>query len=95
MNEREIIIGVVKNGNFYSLSSEPKLSAPTLLTEIRIMESVPPEARALNLTEYEGKAIAVSGLNQGTVINEASIIDVGGPIVTALVQKAFGDPFGL
>ncbi|MGB5912659.1 MAG: hypothetical protein WBH31_15810 [Promethearchaeia archaeon] len=44
MSKREIIIGLVKNGNFYSLSSEPELSAPTLLTEIKIMESIPPEA---------------------------------------------------
>jgi len=45
----------------------------------------------LNLTEYEGKAIAVQGHNQGDVIYEASIIDVAGPIVTVLVKQALGD----
>ncbi len=91
MIEREIIIGLVKDGNFYTRSPEPEISAPTLLTEIRVMESISPEARKLNLTEYEGKAIAVQGHNQGDVIYEASIIDVAGPIVTVLVKQALGD----
>ncbi len=91
MIEREIIIGLVKDGNFYTRSPEPEISAPTLLTEMRIMESMAPEARKLNLTEYEGKAIAVQGHNQGDVIYEASIIDVAGPIVTVLVKQALGD----
>lgn len=91
MIEREIIIGLVEDGNFYTRSPEPEISAPTLLTEMRIMESMAPEARKLNLTEYEGKAIAVQGHNQGDVIYEASIIDVAGPIVTVLVKLALGD----
>ena len=91
MIEREIIIGLVKDGNFYTRSPEPEISAPTLLTKIKIMESIPPEARQLNLTEYEGKAIAVQGHNQGSVIYEAAIIDVAGPIVTVLVKQALGD----
>jgi hypothetical protein len=91
MIEREIIIGLVEDGNFYTRSPEPEISAPTLLTEIRVMESIPPEERKLNLTEYEGKAIAVQGHNQGDVIYEASIIDVAGPIVTVLVKLALGD----
>jgi hypothetical protein len=91
MIEREIIIGLVKDGNFYTRSPEPEISAPTLLTEIRVMESISPEHRKLNLTEYEGKAIAVQGHNQGDVIYEASIIDVAGPIVTVLVKQALGD----
>jgi len=91
MIEREIIIGLVKDGNFYTRSPEPEISAPTLLTEIKVMESIPPEARQLNLVEYEGKAIAVQGHNQGSVIYEAAIIDVAGPIVTVLVKQALGD----
>ena len=93
MNEREIIIGLVKNSKFFPISPESGISDPALLTEIRTMESVSPENRQLNLIEYEGKAIAVQGHNQGGVIYESSIIDVAGPIVTALVQKAFGDSF--
>ncbi len=92
MIEREIIIGMVKGGNFYTRSPEPEISTPSLLTEIRVMESVSPEHRKLDLTEYEGKAIAVQGHNQGDVIYEASIIDVAGPIVTDLVKKVYGDP---
>ncbi len=91
MIEREIVIGLVKDGNFYTRSPEPEISAPTLLTEIKVMESIAPEARQLNLTEYEGKAIAVQGHNQGDVIYEAAIIDVAGPILTVLVKQAMGD----
>ncbi|MHA1988362.1 MAG: hypothetical protein ACW98D_17140 [Promethearchaeota archaeon] len=91
MIELEIIIGIVKDGKFYTRSPEPEISAPTLLTKIKVMESVPPESRQLILTEYEGKAIAVQGHNQGSVIYQAAIIDVAGPIVTFLVKYALGD----
>ena len=91
MIEYEIIIGLVKNGNFYTRSLEPEISAPTFLTEIKGIESIPPETRKLNLTEYEEKAITVQGHNQGGVIYEVAVIDVAGPILTVIVQKLFGD----
>lgn len=47
MIEYEIIIGLVKNGNFYTRSPEPEISAPTLLTEIKVIESIPPELRLI------------------------------------------------
>jgi len=94
MNEQEILIGIVMEGKFYTLTPEPSISTPSLLTKMKMMESIPPEAKELKLAKYEGKTIAVQGHNQGDVIYEAHVIDVGGPIITKLVLNAFGNPPG-
>ena len=94
MSNRDILIGIVRDGKFYTLPSEPPLSSPTLLTKMRMMESIPPETKQLRLDKYEGKTIAVEGHNQGSIVYDAHIIDVGGYIVTRLVLNAFGNPPG-
>jgi hypothetical protein len=94
MTDNETFIGLVKDGKFYTLLPEPEISAPSRLTEISRIEAIAPEARQLDLTQYEGKAIAVQGIRDSFTIYEASVIDVGGPIVTALVLKAFDNPPG-
>jgi hypothetical protein len=94
MTEKEIYIGIVRDGKFHTLLPEPTISAPSRLTEISRVEAIPPEARQVDLTQYEGKAIAVQGILDSFTLYEASVIDVAGPIVTALVLKAFGNPPG-
>jgi hypothetical protein len=56
-----------------------------------MQEAMPPEARELNLAEYEGQAIMVCGHDGGGWIYSAEIIDVAGPILTAVVQQVFGE----
>ena len=94
MTEKEIYIGIVKEGKFHILLPEPTISAPSLLTEINRIEAVAPEARQVDLTQYEGKAIAVKGILDSFTLYEASVIDVAGLVVTALVLKVFGNPPG-
>ena len=51
-----------------------------------------PERAELDLTEYEGQAIMVRGLNAGGWVYSAAVIDQAGPILTAVVQQVFGQP---
>lgn len=59
------------------------------LTSVRIREAVSPESREINLTEYEGEAIMIQGLENEEWIYSAELIDEAGPILTLLVQKLF------
>jgi len=86
----QIIIGVVENGEFRPLWPGRGALGTVDLTSIRPQEARSPESGKLDLREYEGKAIAVQGNDQGGWIYSASVIDAGGPLVTALVQKVFG-----
>ena len=85
-----IFLGLVENGKFKLLSPRPALPGDVRLTSISMQEARSPESGELNLTEYEGNAIAVQGHDGGGWIYSASVIDTGGPIVTALVQQVFG-----
>jgi hypothetical protein len=50
---------------------------------------LPPEAQEIDLKKHEGKAIMVRGRYGGGWIYSAEIIDLAGPILSALVQKVF------
>ena len=86
----QMFIGVVENGEFRRLWPESGVSVTVGLTSIRVQEARSPESGKLDLRGYEGKGIAVQGNDQGGWIYLASVIDAGGPLVTALVQKVFG-----
>ena len=86
----QIMIGIVENGEFRPLSPGRGALGTVDLTSIRPQEARSPESGKIDLREYEGKAIAVQGNDQGGWIYSASVIDAGGPLVTALVQKVFG-----
>jgi hypothetical protein len=85
----DIFIGIVENGKFMLLSPKAETSSDIRLTGIGMTAGVPPESAELNLTDYEGKAIAVRGHNGGDWIYSAAVIDVGGEIVTALAKDVF------
>lgn len=86
----QIIIGIVENEEFRPLWPGRGALGTVDLTSIRPQEARSPESGKIDLGEYEGKAIAVQGNDQGGWIYSASVIDAGGPIVTALVQQVFG-----
>jgi len=86
----EIFIGIVSNGKFNLLYPKPTLAGSEIrFTKIQVMEAQPPESSEIILNEYEGKAIAVQGNDQGGWVYSARVIDTGGPIATALVQRVF------
>ncbi|MFX1486971.1 MAG: hypothetical protein ACFFBS_07770 [Promethearchaeota archaeon] len=98
MNSPNHFLGIVKRGEDPSKGLQLQILAPDSesghfrrLTSIQMQEARPPEAGELDLAEYEGKAIMVNGLNGGRWIYSASIVDVAGPILTATVNKLFGE----
>jgi hypothetical protein len=86
----QVFIGMVADGKFTFLSPRRAIAGEKRLTTIAVQEARLPETGALNLSKYEGKAIAVQGIDQGDWIYSASVIDTAGPLVTALVEKVFG-----
>ncbi len=91
MNGNEIIIGLVKNGEFYQLSPKAALGEVVRLTQISRQESRPPDAGLVDLSEFEGVVIAVQGILDSGWLYEANVVEKGGIILTALAQEVFGD----
>ncbi|MGD2084656.1 MAG: hypothetical protein PVH61_00585 [Candidatus Aminicenantes bacterium] len=89
--KESLFIGIVKNRKFHLLAprSSSLLETEIRLTGMQMQEARPPESDELNLEQYEGKAVMVHGHNGGGWIYRAAIVDNGGPLVTALVMKAF------
>jgi hypothetical protein len=84
-NENEVL-GIVKNGTFIVTDSKKTLK----LTGAFVMEAISPEAKLINLTEYEGKAILVSYHHiDDEWIWAAAITDIADPIVTKVVKELF------
>jgi hypothetical protein len=84
------LIGIVQDGAFLILSPAPLSGTSARLTGIAMQEARSPESKELDLAPYEGCAIAVRGHDGGGWIYSAEVIDQGGPLLTALVQHAYG-----
>ncbi len=84
------IIGVVQNAIFRPLDPSSSLSDTVRLTTIQMQASVPPESGEIDLTPYEGRAIMIRGHDGGGWIYFAEVIDEAGSILTAVVQRVFG-----
>ena len=84
------VLGIVRDGKF-------KLSVPSgrqepyaRLTRISPQSAQAPESEELDLGAYEGRAIMVRGYDQGSWFYAAEIIDVAGPILTAVIERLSG-----
>ena len=86
-------LGVVEGGRFSILMPRPQCCT-VRLTRIEKPASIANELVAsheINLAEYEGKAIMVSGVlpeHKGWLY-EANVIDQASPILTEVVKEAF------
>ena len=58
------------------------------VTEMSMAEAS--EITPMNLAEYEGKVIMISGHDQGNWIYSAKIEDIANPILSAVTMKVFG-----
>jgi hypothetical protein len=90
MNNRIQFVGVVKDRKFYVLAPKMEQGGPSRLTTISLVEAVAPEAKEIDLSKYEGKAIAVLGVGGGKWISSAEVVDEAGAIVAAIMAKVFG-----
>ena len=84
------LIGVVQDGTFWILEPTALAGASARLTGIAMQEARSPESKEIDLAPYEGCAIMVRGRSSGGWVYSAEVIDQGGPLLTALVQHAFG-----
>jgi hypothetical protein len=89
MNGDDRILGLVERGKFRPMDAAAQ-SGSARLTRISPQASQPPESGELDLAEYEGSAIMVSGQNQGDWIYSAEVIDHAAPIVTELLRRVSG-----
>ena len=80
-------IGVVEKGVLQIVFPKSVMSGSTRFTSIAMQEARSPESGELDLSQYEGRAIAIQGHNSGGWVYSARVVDVGGPIVTALVRQ--------
>jgi hypothetical protein len=84
--DKNEIIGLVENGNFIDADSKKILK----LTRAHIMEAITPDAKQIDLTDYEGKAILVSFRQiDDEWVYAAAITDVADPILTKVIKKVF------
>jgi hypothetical protein len=82
-----MFIGLVEDGAFRIVLPESFSSGSFRFTGIAMQEARPPETDELDLGKYEGSAIAIQGHDGGGWIYSARVVDVGGPIVTALLRQ--------
>ena len=54
------------------------------------MQAIPPENGELDLSEHKGKIIAVRGIDQGSWVYSAEVIDTGGAVEQALKAATLG-----
>ncbi|MGA9099920.1 MAG: hypothetical protein WB392_13420 [Methanotrichaceae archaeon] len=88
-------LGIVENGRFTVLIPEAAGCCSVKLTKVEhpaIPESDAVRQHAIDLKEYEGKALMVSGSLpkfEGWLYG-ANILDASSPILTIVVKKLFG-----
>lgn len=84
-----IFIGIAKNGKLHLIVPKVEINIPVRLTGIQMQEARSAQSAEVDLTPYEGKAVMVSGYDGGSWIYQAEVLDSGGPLLTAVVQKVF------
>ena len=90
MNSHEQFLCVVKDGKIEILLPESEAGNFVRLTEMPMQAALPPEAQEISVKKHEGKAIMVEGHIGGGWIYSTEMIDLAGPILSALVQKVIG-----
>jgi len=86
------VMGLVRRGELV-LSVPSGRPDPTVrLTRVPSQAAEAAEAAELDLSQYEGRAIMVRGDDQGRWIHSAEIVDVAGPILSAVVERLSGLP---
>mgnify|MGYP003379488150 FL=1 len=90
MNGTFKVMGLVQNGRFRLSVPSGRAELVVRLTSISPQAGVPPETGEIDLSPYEGIALMVVGADQGAWIYSAEIIDTAGPILSAVVERLFG-----
>jgi hypothetical protein len=81
-------LGIVQQGRFKPVAAERDTAEFLRLTTVGL-GSTQPQTGEISLTEYEGSAVMVRGVDAGEWIYSAVITDRADAILTALVQQLF------
>ncbi len=77
-------LGIVEGGRFILLLPEAEAGSHLRLTTLERTMAQPPEVDEIHLDESEGQVVMVSGDADPQWIWSAQVVDVAGPIVSAL-----------
>ena len=89
MNGDNQFLCMVKDGKIIVLYPESEAGNVVRLTKMPLQAALPPEAQEISVKKHEGKAIMVEGRYSGGWIYSTEMIDLAGPILSALVLKVF------
>jgi hypothetical protein len=89
VNGNEQFLCMVNEGKITILFPESEAGNVVRLTEMPMQAAIPPEAQEISVKKHEDKAIMVEGHIGGGWIYSTEMIDLAGPILSALVQKVF------
>ncbi len=89
MNKNMQFFGMVRNGEFTIFAPQRLEGDPVKLTTIQVQEVRSPESEEIDLSEYEGKIIEVSGQDSGGWIYSAKVVEEAGPVLSDFLKKVF------
>ncbi|MCX6583048.1 MAG: N-acetylmuramoyl-L-alanine amidase [Candidatus Aminicenantes bacterium] len=89
MSGNEQFFGMVRNGEFYVFAPQHLEGATVKLTTTWIEEPHANESGVIDLAEFEGKIIEVSGRDSGKWIYSAKVVEEAGPVLSDFLKRVF------
>jgi N-acetylmuramoyl-L-alanine amidase len=89
MSGNEQFFGMVRNGEFYVFAPQHLEGATVKLTTTWIEEPDSTESGVIDLAEFEGKIIEVSGRDSGKWIYAAKVVEEAGPVLSDFLKRVF------
>ncbi len=89
MSGNEQFFGMVRNGEFYVFAPQHLEGATVKLTTTWIEEPHTTESGVIDLAEFEGKIIEVSGHDSGIWIYSAKVVEEAGPVLSDFLKRVF------
>jgi len=89
MSSIEQIFGMVREGEYFVFAPRHLEGKTVKLTTHGEQDSRPPESGKIDLSEYEGKIIEVSGNDSGDWIYSARVVEEAGPVLSDFLKKVF------
>jgi hypothetical protein len=89
VNDDQQFLCMVKDGTITVLLPESEAGNVVRLTEMLMQKAIPSEAQEISVKKHEGKVIMFKGRYGDGWIYSTEMIDLAGPILSALVQKVF------
>jgi hypothetical protein len=83
-------VGIVKGGRLEPLVAETSVAGPLRLTAAAPGNGSSAESLAIDLSQYEGRAIFARGVHSEGWIYAAAVVDEAGPELSRLLARLVG-----